>query len=436
MNDNMRPAEHAELPGRRETLSAALIGLTGSAYRAGLPHLIASTVLVQGLAYLSQLYIAHLLGPGPFAVVRNTEAIISILVLIGSVGMPSLAVKSIAEVTDPDVRAKVLGRLLLIAGLGGVALSAAAALIVPAFVPAGTRPYFSHLIWIVAVSAVGRTAINYFQGIRQFQRMAVLSVTLSGLAMTTLALLTWRFGLEGWVLGRYAGEGLFVAGSLLLLKPHIRLSGRLPSAYARKALIGVGLTIAMSLVTRTALDNAALLSLAYFGRTPEEVGCYGLGSLIIVGVMLLPGAIATLAITRFVERAATPRAARDYYDRVLRWSLLAIVPCAGLLLLGSPLLTTIFGAGYASSVPILRVLALTVPMRTIAAITAALLMAHDKNNLTLGTNWLLLMLGAVLYAIVVPTYGPAGAAWVTVLLEAGSAVLLVSLSRRRVWGQS
>src|SRR5678815_458127 len=281
MNDNMRPAGHAELPGRRETLSAALIGLTGSAYRAGLPHLLASTVLVQGLAYLSQLYIAHLLGPGPFAVVRNTEAIISILVLIGSVGMPSLAVKSIAEVTDPDVRAKVLGRLLLIAGLGGVALSAAAALIVPAFVPAGTRPYFSHLIWIVAVSAVGRTAINYFQGIRQFQRMAVLSVTLSGLAMTTLALLTWRFGLEGWVLGRYAGEGLFVAGNLLLLKPHIRLSGRLPSAYARKALIGVGLTIAMSLVTRTALDNAALLSLAYFGRTPEEVGCYGLGSLII-----------------------------------------------------------------------------------------------------------------------------------------------------------
>jgi O-antigen/teichoic acid export membrane protein len=433
MNDNLRPAGTANLSGRRKALSEALVELTGSVYRAGLPHLIASTVLVQGLAYLSQLYIAHLLGPAAFGIVRNAEALISMLVLLGSVGMPSLAVKSVAEVSDPAQRARLLGRLLQIAGLGGVALSATAWLILPAFVPPVTRPYFSRLVWIVALSAFGRTAINYFQGIRQFQRMAAISVTLSALAMTLLALLTWRFGLDGWIFGRYAGEGLFVAGGLLLLKPHIRLTGRLPAPYASGALIRVGATIAMSLVVRTALDNAALLALAYFGRTAEEIGCYGLGSLIITGVMLLPGATATLAITRFVERVATPKVARDYYYRVLRWSLIVIVPCAGALILCSPVLAAIFGSGYVAAVPTLQVLALTLPIRTVAVLTAALLMAHDGNKLTLATNWLFLMLGAALYAIVVPKYGPAGAAWATVLLEAGSAALLAILSRRRLW---
>jgi len=432
MNDNLRSAEPTGLPGRRGTLSDTLITLSGSAYRAGLPHLIASTVLVQGLAYLSQLYIAHVLGPEAFGVVRNTEAIVSILVLVGSVGMPSLAIRSIAEANDPAVRARLLGRLLQLATVGGLALSVLAALILPAFVPAETRPYFAQLVWIVAISAIGRTAINYFQGVRQLPRMAVLSVTLSAFAMTILAFLTLRFGLTGWIAGRYAGEGLFAAGALVLLVPHIRFAGSLPAPYAQTILVRVGLTIAMSLVIRTALDNAALLSLAYLERTPEEIGCYGLGSLIVTGVMLVPGAIATLTITRFVERAAAPDVTRDYYYRVLRWSIAVIAPCCGLMLLCSPLLGTIFGDGYASAVPVLRILTLTLPLRTVAAVTAALLMAHDRNNVTLGTNGLFLALGAVLYWIVVPLYGPEGAAWATVTLEAGSALLLVSLSRRWV----
>ena len=414
-------------------LAQTLIGLIASAYHAGLPHLIVSTVLVQGLAYLTQLYIAQLLGPRAFGVVRNTEAIISILILLGAAGMPSLAIKSISEVTDPALRARLLGRLLQIAGLSGIALSAIGLLLLPAFVTAETRPYLAQLVWIVGLSAVGRTAINYFQGIRQFQRMAALNVILSSLAVTLLVLMVWRSGLSGWIIGRYAGEGLFVGGSLLLLTPHIKFAGSLPPPYSRRKLLVLGLTIASSLALRTMLDHAALLALAYCGRTSEEIGCYGLGSLVVATILLFPGATATLAITRFVEKSATPDLGRVFYHRVIKWTLAVIVPCAGLLALCGPLLPAVFGSGYLSAVSILQILALTLPVRTVAALTGSVLMAHDMNRLTLCTNSLFLVLGVLLYGILIPAFGPVGAAWVTVFLETGSAVLLVYFCRVRVW---
>ena len=57
------------------------------ATRMGLPHLLASLFFVQGLAYLSQLVIASLMRPADFGIARSTEVALSILTLIGGIGM-------------------------------------------------------------------------------------------------------------------------------------------------------------------------------------------------------------------------------------------------------------------------------------------------------------------------------------------------------------
>src|SRR5207249_6338555 len=89
-------------------VTAKLVQLTQNAYRAGFPHLLASLFFVQGLTYLSQLIIASLMGPANFGVVRSTEVTLSLLTLIGAIGMPSIAVKSIAELDNPLLRGVLL----------------------------------------------------------------------------------------------------------------------------------------------------------------------------------------------------------------------------------------------------------------------------------------------------------------------------------------
>ena len=82
-------------------VTAKLVQLAQHAYRAGFLHLLVSVFLVQGLTYLSQLVIAALMGPADFGVVRSTEVILSLLTQIGTIGMPTMAVKAIAEINNP-----------------------------------------------------------------------------------------------------------------------------------------------------------------------------------------------------------------------------------------------------------------------------------------------------------------------------------------------
>ena len=198
--------------------TAKLVQLVQYAYRAGLPHLLASLFFVQGLTYLSQLFIAGLMGPADFGVVRSTEVTLSIFTLIGAIGMPSIAVKSIAEINNPSLRGVLLGRLLKMAAIAGFVTSSLAAATASLWLPDPARPYFTALVWIIGIAALSRTCINYFQGIKLFRLVSGLNVTLSILSLVTLMTLVARYGLRGWVAGRYAGELLFVCGGVLMVR--------------------------------------------------------------------------------------------------------------------------------------------------------------------------------------------------------------------------
>lgn len=413
--------------------AAKLVQLAQYAYRAGLPHLLASLFFVQGLTYLSQLFIAGLMGPADFGVVRSTEVTLSIFTLIGAIGMPSIAVKSIAEINNPSLRGVLLGRLLKMAAIAGFVTSSLAAATASLWLPDPARPYFTALVWIIGIAALSRTCINYFQGIKLFRLVSGLNVTLSILSLVTLMTLVARYGLRGWVAGRYAGELLFVCGGVLMVRGSLRLTGVLPPAYAYGRLLSLGLPIAFSLLVRTALDNAALLSLAHLKRPAAEVGQYGLSAMIVTGVLLVPASVVNLAVPRLVERLQQSRAlAWEFCLRIMRWILPVSLLGSLVLMVTSPLLVLVFGSEYRPAVRLLRILCLSLPMRAMTILAGTMLLANDKNYVTLLGNLTLLALASVLYASAIPAFGSSGAAWVTVVVEGGSMVFFVWASRRSV----
>lgn len=399
------------------------------AYGIGLAHLLVSIVFVQGLTYSSQFVIARLISPAEFGIVRNVEAVLSILSIVAAAGMPSLAVKSIAEVKDPVLRGRLLGRLLELSVITSCVFGVATLLVAPRFVSAQALPYFEILVGLLLVRAISRTCVNYLQGINEFQRMSVLNAVLSlaSLAFVTVAVMV--AGLNGWVAGRYIGEALFAVGGIVAVAGGISLAGRLPASYRVVSLLTLGITIAISQVVRVAFENSAVIMLGALSVGTDEIGYYGLSTLIVGAAILVPAAACQLALPRMVQRATAPAEAWALYLRVMGWCLFATVLTTLLLVVASPLIRFVFGVAYAPAVPMVSILACVVPLRAITLVDATLLLAYDKADLTLAVNAVLLATAVGLYLLAIPTLGAIGAAVVTLGVEAVSAVAFTFVTR-------
>ncbi len=388
-----------------------------SLYRTGLPHLVVSVVFVQGLTYLAQLLIARLVLPADFGIVRSVEAALAVILMLVSAGMPSLAVKSIAEVQAPAVRARLLGRLLVLSmGVPLLCVPLVAA-VAPWFVPPEARAYLVGLLGVPILASFNRTGLNYFQGIKQIQRMAVLNAALSLCALAVIVLAVALVGLPGWAAGRYLGEACFGLALLIALCPHIRLRGSLPSAYAPAALLGLGVPIALTLVLRSVQDNLGLLLLGVLGFDSEALGYYGVSTLIVTAGLLLPGAVANIALPHLASRTRLPDQLWPLYARLLRGSVavsLASAVTVGAVALVLPL---IVGPEYAPAVPLLALLATAIPFRGVATAAAVLLLACDRALLILMINVSVLALAVALSVTLAPAYGLYGVALGTLLAE-------------------
>ncbi|MCU0620337.1 MAG: hypothetical protein MUC69_02405, partial [Gemmatimonadales bacterium] len=251
--------------------------------------LLLTLVAVQGLVPLAQLGAARLLSPESFGALRTAESVLAAVLLLGALGMPTLAVTGAARFTEPGERATLARRIALVA-LGAAGLSLLALeLAAPALVaePAGARL----LRWlgpVIVVGALGRSALGFAQGTRRLAPLATATLAAAIPALVLLLVLTRAFGIRGWVAGRLAGE-LLLLGAVLLVVRDLVLAPPAPTASADLAprrLATGGAIVALSLLTRGAVDAVALLAAGHGGLAAGAVGVLGLGTLLLTGLLL------------------------------------------------------------------------------------------------------------------------------------------------------
>ncbi|HEU4559530.1 MAG TPA: oligosaccharide flippase family protein [Longimicrobium sp.] len=412
------PADPA--PGRApragvRALAGGVLRLARGSVTSGYVYLVASVFVVQGLAYLSQLVVAGLVGPAQFGIVRNVEAVVSLLLLAGCVGMPTLVLRE-AAATPAEARAALLRRVLVVCVVGG-ALAAASALLLRGAVVPGAGPYLAWLAWTVVLSGTSRTLANWFLGLRRTREAALLSVVTAAVSLAAVAGLTGALGLRGWVAGRFAGEALGAAALLWALRHTLREGGGGGGAApGYGALVPHGAMLALGLMARAAVDHGGVLALGVWHAPRDVVGYFGIGTLVVTALMVFPGALGNLLVPRFAARAGDPGLRRDF-ARTMRLALLAVVPAtAAAALLSGPAVSMLF-PGYREAVPLLLVLLLGLPARTAQSLSGALLLAFNRNHWALGFNCAMLAASWLLFLWAVPRHGAVGAAWVMAGVE-------------------
>ena len=421
------------LSDRFTVVQAAAWQRAAQAYRAGLPHLVVATIAISGLAYIQQLAIASMLAPGDFGVVRTVEALLLVLLLFGACGMPTVAVRFVPELADTQ-RGALLRRLLLMTLCVSVALAlltVAATFLVPAGVVGSS---LRGIVWVIVFAALSRVIYNYHQGILSVRGISAVAALLALLSLLIVIGSVARWGRDGWIMGRVVGEALFLGGLLLFARRAFNgPSTVLPRAYDASILVRFGLTVTFSLALRSAMDASGLFILHAAHTAPDQTGYFGLGTLLLTAVLLLPAGFGALLLPRMVVRRMRNTATREYLLAAVGWALALTLPLLAGALLLVPLLLPVLLPRFADAVPLVTLLLLIAPLRAAAAMAGNQLLAASRVGVTIALNAAALILFVPLALSVAREFGVIGVAVVSIGVEGllALATLLVALRSTR-----
>jgi O-antigen/teichoic acid export membrane protein len=370
--------------------------------------------LAQGFAVIVgsgvSIYAIRSLSQSAWGQYSTALALVAVFTVFSGLGVAQLALREMTK--DPTRRQAVLAQ-----SLGGLVLTCLAAAFVlgPVAVALGYPAKVLVLIAITApflllepVLSLAQAAFNshrWLPGVAGFQ--AVRSAVYGALAVTALALGTGVVGLAATSLVGLVASVL-TAGVLLRrrlgLSPRISFHGVTP--YLRAAVPIAGISIVGILYDR--LDVVMLSKLA----SVKAVATYSVPYSFVRLSWLVPSIIAAAFFPILSSALAENRdEARRLFFLVVRLFLFASLPLSLLLAVGSPtLLSVIFGGRYEGSVHVLQIMAWTSVLGFENYVFWYGIFAIHRERLVLGLQIAGLILNAVLNILLIPRFGPSGAA--------------------------
>jgi O-antigen/teichoic acid export membrane protein len=182
-------------------------------------------------------------------------------------------------------------------------------------------------------------------------------------------------------------------------------------------------------------QRLGVLMLSTLG-TENQTGWYAAASRVIEPVKMLHFAVLGALLPALAHLAApsTDLQSERIAGRVFRHSLLFLLSISGLaaiviILFAQPIVTLLFGADYAESVPLVQILAMSLMPYTISASLSVRLVTQGRERLVLWATLFGLALAFVLNRWLIPAHGSTGAAWAVVGSESLLAAALLMLRR-------
>lgn len=423
------PLAHAE--PRRLPLDIASVALSHVAYK-----LIGLLVL----AALARALPREALGQYFFV-----SALALLAMPLTELGMNTLLVRDVA--LEPSIAGARLRQVLAIRVPLAAALVGTTALALRLL-----RPEVAWLATVTAVSAclddLYLTFGALFTGLGRFRLNALLGVAGK---LAAGALVVWvaysGAGIAGVVAAMALGDAARCLAAGLVARHVARREGA-PAAPRADAQGGGPFSAAREILPRafplfalTALgvlhlkaDTAMLGWLAPYA----VVAGYGAAFRVLEAAQLIvrPAGMVYLPLfTKSFADGAVAAVARSYRRLIAGAALAGLAGAAGVFVFADLLLGRVFGAAYAESAPVLRILYLSLPAFLVSALSGMTARALRIERQALRAVFAGLVLNVAGNAFAIPVWGAIGAAWVTVVTLSAQAALLTAMNLRALAAQ-
>jgi O-antigen/teichoic acid export membrane protein len=301
-----------------------------------------------------------------------------------------------------------------------------------------TDPVVIKLCYALGLSSAVRsyllTARGLLQGLHRFDLEALVVVCDRVLLLAVGGAVLWAgYGLFGLAAAFVASRLAMLGAVQVLLRrvvPTVRPAfDRAMWRDIQSAALPLGFFM-IALNTYTYVDTVILGLM----RTDTEIGWYAAAYSVYEGLTYAPSILFAVLTPRFSHLFRQDRSA---YRRLFRQSLaasgaLGVLMGGGAALVAKPVITTLFGSGYAPAAAPLQILSGGALFVFTSWILYAAALSTNLDRRLLLTTAVGLSVNVALNVVLIPRYGISGAAWATVSAEALSVVLLLVQIERRL----
>lgn len=397
------------------------------------------------IGLISSVLIARALGPALFGLYVTLGAITNITGAVADFGLSSTAVKRISAARRDDPTAMQSRARVFV----WIRLITAAGIIVPAILLAEPlsrlllgRTDSSFLLQLALVgvfaTALSGTVTTLLQAARRFRRITVVTLTNAALTALLAGILAWTGRLTIvttlLVLGIGTSLASFVVGWRLLpvgLSLHLPLRENLVDEGRRLVRFSRWLWIANLLAMLAAQVDILLVNR---WSAPAAVGAYALALNLAGKVDVVNQSLFTVLLP--TASTLDGDSVREYVWSELRRSGLICLALLPLFVLIRPFVLIFYGPAYAPAIDLFRLLLGVVifDVFTTPILLLAFPLDHPKALATADALRVVILVATA--TLLIPSYGPAGAAFAKFGAKLGGALVLILLLRTLVRSRS
>ncbi|NOV00008.1 flippase [Paenibacillus planticolens] len=392
-----------------------IIQLMNKALKMGFFHLLSANLLLQIAGFGGQILLTRIVPVDDIGRIRVVQSFFGIITILASAGVSTTILKLCSEKITEKTKNEILNQGILICTITSV-LS-----IIVVFVIARLGGFSNDnainsimqlYMLLIPLFAFTNLFVAYLQSQKKIHKMSKVQSYSRVLIILLSTFTAFLFGIYGYVIGLVVSNVLTFIVLIMVIKRDMKFvfftkSG---SETTKKMLKFSGLALATS-ISWQALQSIGIIMANYMNVDSHEIAYYGIGTLIITTMMIIPSTITQIMVPYISEkhddRLEINRLLKKYEQRVI--IVMFVVVILSYLIL--PILIPFaFGVNYINSIPYFKVLLIGLLFWSMYSPKHNTLMSIGRIDLNLYANIISVVINVVLNFILIRYLGMLGIA--------------------------
>lgn len=396
----------------------------------GFFHLLSANMLIQIVAFSSQLFVAGILAPEDMGRIKIIQTLLTVFSIIASMGFSASTLKLCSENRSIEEQSAIFWSAFLFTIISTVSAYLIILILnyfrvftsdklIQWLIPLGLFPIVSNSLFMVFIS--------YFQANKKIKLLSNLTVSNKLLSIIAIVLLTYWFGITGY----YVAYNLSI---ILVLIVCFKLTVEVFSInvfsykntsqfkthwqYAKSSMVGNLLSVIAAYMD--------ILLLGFFVNDMHNVGLYSFALTLIVVLGLFPSTVQQIAIPYF---SALAHQKNEFLIAFKRYNKI-LYSAVGFSLIASWLVAPIavkwiFGGKYDDSMPFFYLVSIGWSFRQLTQLQSGALFGLGKLHYSVYISLISLIFNTLAFSLSLYFFGIMGAAYATI--PCGLFTLIVSI---------
>lgn len=401
----------------------------------GFLHIIVSSSLVKIVSFISAIFLPKLLSKSDYGILTYVDNIRNYIIMINGLGIANATIRYCTQEKNEEKKRGIFYSTLLVGAIIDVLLCVLSAIIfsIVEFQFEGSNEILLAMAFLPIFVFLNEDIQFYMRSVFANREYSLQAFMYSGLMVLLQVLFTWRYGLNGVVVGRYLAMALSLIIGFFLLKKIGAFARFVWPAWKELAeYVKFGFVMMLTNMSSFMMQLNETFIQGIILKDEIVLADYKVASFILTVSIFLSQAVALFLLPHFVKHAKDKQWIWNTFKKVFFINAIAMLLMHVILIaLSKYIVLFLYGETYLNAVPIMRMLLVASIGQTVfRMLPGNILGGIGEEKFNLRINVIFLFVHLVVDIIAISLFGIYGAALGLVVVYYISGLVMICRLRK------